>query len=120
MRQDLQQKLYAEFPQLLAHLPGIETGDGWYDILYRMSWRICNYAVLTYGVAGLERVALGCVKEKFGGLRVYMGVQDPQIEDIVREAVDESWRTCERCGHDGELRRGAWLVTLCDGCHGAR
>lgn len=119
MRQDLQQKLHAEFPYLFSQLHNeIEVGDGWYDIIYRMSWRICNYLVLSHGPASLEHLAATCVKEKFGGLRVYMTTSVPAVNDIISEAVEEAWRTCEKCGQAGSLRGEGWLVTLCDFCDG--
>ncbi len=54
------------------------------------------------------------VKEKWGGLRVYV---DPYIEDFEKFLVEvekESFTICEVCGKDGQLRNGGWYRTLCD------
>lgn len=53
-------------------------------------------------------------KEKFGGLRVYIGTGSDVLWDRIDEAEDESLRTCEVCGELGKIRNGGWLKTLCD------
>ena len=54
------------------------------------------------------------VKEKFGGLRVYLTSSTDEMEQAIRQAEEESFKTCEICGEPGALRRGGWLATLCD------
>lgn len=54
------------------------------------------------------------IKEKFGGLRFYIGGTTPEIDDAITRAERESMRTCETCGRKGVLRTGGWLQTLCD------
>lgn len=56
------------------------------------------------------------VKEKFGGLRFYVGKVDRYQQWLIDEATKISHKTCEDCGKAGSLREGGWLVTLCDGC----
>jgi hypothetical protein len=66
------------------------------------------------------------VKEKFGGLRFYIGPQRGPRDHWVRicaaldEAESKSFHVCEDCGAPGELRVGGWLRTLCDTCQSAR
>lgn len=67
------------------------------------------------------------VKEKFGGLRVYLNAvvvddsaQFNAVHALVRLAEERSYRTCEWCGEPGEERGGGWIKTLCDGCHDKR
>lgn len=60
------------------------------------------------------------VKEKFGGLRFYIGSADQAVFDAIDAAEAESFRTCEGCGADGELRDGGWIRTLCNACDAAR
>jgi len=57
------------------------------------------------------------IKEKFGGLRFYIGSETPQIADRILKAEGESLRTCEVCGRDGKQRGQAWITTRCDECH---
>lgn len=95
---------------------GFECGDGWFDLLERLSARIEARA--------LERRARGTpetdlpeaeqVKEKYGTLRFYLARSDDDIDRWILEAEDESARTCELCGNPGELRGVSWYQTLCD------
>lgn len=54
------------------------------------------------------------VKEKFGGLRFYIGSGSNEIFDRIAQAENDSNRTCEVCGAPGVSRRGGWIRTLCD------
>ena len=55
------------------------------------------------------------VKEKFGGLRVYLTSSTDEMEAAIDEAEAESFKTCEECGAPGVLRSdGGWLMTACD------
>jgi hypothetical protein len=61
------------------------------------------------------------VKEKFGGLRIYIEVtRDENSEfidfsDILREAEYKSLGTCAVCGQPGSMRRSpGFILTLCD------
>lgn len=122
MRNKLQQNLFVEFPFLYGHMRGLEIQDGWYDILYKMSWRISNYIVTSQSGLSLQDVAASCVKEKFGGLRVYLNTKIPNtyIDGIVSDAMTEAWETCECCGYPGSLRQDGWWQTLCDVCNAER
>ena len=60
------------------------------------------------------------VKEKFAGLRFYMTYYVEEIEKLIGEAEEKSFKTCEKCGNPGKLREGGWLVTLCDECEKKR
>ena len=63
------------------------------------------------------------IKEKFGGLRYYASntLQDQEASDrfwsIIRTAERLSYRICEICGDNGELRKEGWYQTLCDKCY---
>ena len=56
------------------------------------------------------------VKEKFGGLRFYIGDGGDEIWERIRKAEEESIKTCEDCGADGKRRGGSWIRTLCEEC----
>lgn len=59
------------------------------------------------------------VKEKFGGLRYYIGsVPEDKYEQVyalIRGAETLSYKTCEECGEPGtsDADKGYWLKTLC-------
>ena len=54
------------------------------------------------------------VKEKFGGLRFYIGHGNDAIFYRIDEAEAMSLRTCMVCGKPGELRGTRWLYTSCE------
>lgn len=60
------------------------------------------------------------VKEKFGGLRFYIGAANDKIFDRISQAEVDSYKICEECGQPGVLRGGGWLRTLCEGHAGGR
>ncbi len=57
------------------------------------------------------------IKEKFGGLRFYIGYGDDEIYNRITQAENECDKLCMKCGEGGTLRQGGWWVTLCDKCY---
>lgn len=93
----------APLPNILACV-----GPGWSTILTRL---IADLEPLGWNGTVMQ------VKEKFGGLRFYIGCGSSEIFDRIDQAEDESLKTCEACGRPGELRsNGGWLKTLCPHC----
>jgi len=54
------------------------------------------------------------VKEKYGGLRIYLSMIRLPFEDVVDEIERRSMRLCEVCGQPGALRALPWIKTLCE------
>lgn len=55
------------------------------------------------------------VKEKFGGLRFYVGAASREFFDTIEAAEKASYEICEQCGEPGKLREDlGWILTLCD------
>jgi hypothetical protein len=54
------------------------------------------------------------VKEKFGGLRIYVSGANDAVRQRLEAAKMESTRTCEVRRQPGALREGSWTKTLCD------
>jgi len=121
MKQELQNKLFSKYPEIFKQKTlspkhslmcfGIECGDGWYGII---NW-LCSRLKRSGNVEAVQ------VKEKFGGLRFYVGeATDSQFEDINR-AEDLSFFICEKCGSpfDVEQTKG-WVTTLCGKCREGR
>ena len=54
------------------------------------------------------------VKEKYGGLRLYMSARTEAIDKIIDAAENESIRTCGKCGNRGEMAytTNGWMATL--------
>lgn len=58
------------------------------------------------------------VKEKFGGLRFYIGATTPEITELIKEAESASYTTCTDCGCGSAKRTSnrGWVRTLCEAC----
>lgn len=141
MKQELQEKLYTDFPILfenrnksLKESPmafGIECGDGWYDIIRSVCWEIKQHENHVHNMIKLKQkedpdyilpydsVKFDQIKEKFGGLRIYFTGGDDRVRGIVGLAEDISYKICENCGNRGEPNKSGWIQTLCKQCRGA-
>jgi hypothetical protein len=85
---------------------GVECGRGWQGLYLPLIAR-CQ----------AEGVPIHQVKEKFGGLRFYVGGGSPELEQAIEEAETLSYKTCEDCGTtEGVETKGEWIRSLCSGC----
>lgn len=89
---------------------GIECGDGWFDLVERLS-RACENEIDTLMAQGAPqerwpRVAQ--IKEKMGGLRFYVNghLSDELRAQIMRAEHEISFASAIRCGAAGKLRDG--------------
>ena len=87
---------------------GFECGNGWFDLLYRLSEDISKLQPSCRAVQ---------VKEKFGTLRFYTGPLSDKVDERINKAENESAVTCETCGKPGNMHfKGGWMATLCPLC----
>lgn len=97
-------------PTTLANVQA-EVGPGWSPLIARL-------------IEDLERLGwdgnIYQVKEKFGGLRFYIGSGTDAIHKRITEAENESYSICERCGKPGTLYQTGWWKTLCPDCNNGR
>jgi len=93
---------------------GFECADGWFDIINRLCEKI---EPIIEQQENPDDYYVEQVKEKFAGLRFYMSLHDEKIEECIRQAEEESFKTCEYCGNPGVVRRDGWLKTMCDACY---
>jgi hypothetical protein len=59
------------------------------------------------------------IKEKFGSLRVYTNYSTDEIDKIISDVEDVSYRICEMCSETKTVKmrnRGYQLKTLCSFC----
>ena len=91
-----------------------ECGPGWHPLIKDALTRI--------EALGIANLAILQVKEKFGGLRIYLSLDNDETNAIITAAEDEAHKTCEECGsrENVELRSGGWLRTLCNNCEEKR
>jgi len=116
MRQELNERLFKAYPTLLPPNRslmeslmafGCECGDGWYPIIDKL------FSNLSMDPS-LEVIQ---VKEKFGGLRVYLNSYTDEADRLIAEAELQALATCEVCGEEGTLgSTGYWLSTRCPKC----
>ena len=87
----------------------MEIGEGWYQLMHDLLEELLK----TDWDKDIHQV-----KEKFGGLRFYIGSGSEEVYDIISKYEALSYKTCETCGETGELRRNlGWWRTLCDKHH---
>lgn len=79
--------------------------EGWYELTKNLIEELI--------AIGWDK-RLAQAKEKFGGLRFYLDTYPENSHDIIHKYEDLSYKTCEKCGKDGVLRKSNWLLTLCD------
>lgn len=115
MKQEHTTALKEECPILYGSNKYFDCGDGWFPLLRELSRHIEEYNRKEVGEG--RHVVVMQVKEKFGGLRFYVNSSTTNIDRLIAEAEDRSFKVCETCGEDGELRKEGWWKTLCDGCH---
>ena len=90
---------------------GSGIGKGWYDIVRELDKQIAEL---------YPDYVVDQVKEKFGGLRYYIGAVpadiNQQIYDLIQEAEDKAATTCDVCGEPGKLGKiNEWVIaTRCE------
>lgn len=113
MNKENTEKLRNDFPNLYQNFNSLkihfECMDGWFSIIYELSEKISKLDP--------ECVALQ-VKEKFGGLRFYTSPTTNEVNNLINEYGNKSYKICERCGtEDGVKQRGGgWIHNFCDFC----
>ena len=64
-----------------------------------------------------EGVDILQIKEKFGGLRFYVGAAGDEVYNAIDAAEAASFSICEECGAPGKpANMGGWVRTVC-GAH---
>lgn len=121
MRKELENKLIETYPELLGkHLKwGIDCDDGWYDLIESLCENIIDYCIMY----DCQMPDVLQIKEKFGGLRFYTNGTFREIDKMIEDAEDESFKICEECGANKNIKmrnNNGWLKTLCDDCYHER
>lgn len=107
--------LRLRFGKLLRERP-LEYQEGWDTLVYGTLEAI-ESAINAAGLS-VDQVAILQIKEKFGGLRIYL--QCPvDVLDILYEAERMSLSTCIFCGEAGKIQASAWRHPACDPCESA-
>lgn len=106
--------LFTGDPRYPSMLFGVETGEGWADIIYEACEKIHEH-IKPLPEEVQKEFYFTQIKEKFGGLRIYCSWTTDGIEEIIRYASRKASKTCEVTGEVGEVRGiGGWYSCLCD------
>ncbi len=120
MKAELNLKLQQNHPTIFRDMSGdirktcmtfgCECRDGWYNLIDGLCSKILE--------VDSEVIAVQ-VKEKFGGLRFYIGGVKREVSEKIYSIIDEyeelSYKICEICGKVGKLNNeGYWLKTRCN------
>lgn len=88
---------------------------GWAKLMHELCCRL--ESELT--AAELESFSTAQIKEKFGRLRFYAGIDGRRemVRSMISEAEDQSAITCQTCGATGQtLNISGTFTTLCPAC----
>jgi len=126
MRQELDEKLCADYPKIFAERHGkpqntamcfgFECGDGWYWLIDQLcnliQGRIDNNPHLN-----IHQPIAVQVKEKWAGLRFYTNSHDEQTDGMIQLAEHMSYSICEECGSTKDIgTTNGWFKTICSQC----
>lgn len=92
--------------------PRISCGSGWFNIIDGLS-TVLEALILEQPEEERDKYAAVQVKEKFGGLRFYLGHQTEDMATAIEAAEALSLKTCEVCGEAGERVQYNRVETLC-------
>lgn len=129
MTEEKQLELVKKYPKILKDFRGdmratcmawgIETDDGYYDLLDKCMGKMQHYCNLASTQGESVQVVADQIKEKYGTLRFYWHLEGGTrldsdiIDDIATEAERESAHTCEISGERGSLCvKWGWYKTL--------
>ena len=93
MKQELEQKLYSDFPKLFAQKDedmsvtcmcwGIECPDAWYDVIYTACALLQTMTDNNIHSDKYPQVQFTQVKEKFGRLCMYNNVNSDYVNGVI-------------------------------------
>ena len=118
MKLSLTKELHKAFPNLYSRPVGFDCGDGWLNLLVRLSTQL-EPLIIQYKIdyPGQPAPQVSQVKEKYGTLRFYMDCATDEMWDYIEEAESRSHHICEICGAERKSIKPreikGWVVTYC-------
>ena len=109
----LHNETFEPFRDMFKQSFGVSTIPGWYPLVEKL---LLDIRALPKD-DGMVRV--NQIKEKFGGLRVYVEVSGSddfkeRVRDMIEQAEKEASHTCEFCSDPGVLRTSEWMRVTCE------
>ncbi len=106
MIKELTDQLYQLCPNVYYNnendLFGIETGNGWYGLIEKLSLQL-EMILLKIPEQERKNYRVVQVKQKFGSLRFYLSNSTPEMDLLIKHAEEDSVRVCEICGESGGI-----------------
>ena len=87
---------------------GLSCGDGWFALINTLCKSIrCHMKNYNRSKADEDKMQVHVqqVKEKFGGLRFYIGGADDYVHGLIDMAESMSYEICEYCGGTKDVQR---------------
>ena len=102
-------------PKWPYELYGVECDKGWKDLYQPVLDYVTEY---NKDKDGENKIEVHQVKEKFGGLRIYLSKYTPEIRKMIDEAEEKSYNTCEICGKHIKkpIVENHWIYSMCRNC----
>lgn len=131
-RKEWGDSLREKYPNVRFPRYGIECDSGWSILIDPIIHLISQHNEAFPD----HPISVDCLKEKFGGLRMYISIAVPEnpeaaevhpfaissdrsydrIMGAVNLAEKISYDICEKCGQRGEIVKGSWLKVRCPSC----
>lgn len=94
---------------------GFDCGAGWHPMIYELLDKIQD---IVDANPEYKDIRVTQIKEKFGGLRVYLNFEPDDIWTLIDEYQEKSFNICEECGAENSEMRiiHGWFTILCDAC----
>lgn len=98
------------------------VGVGWYQLVAEVLQPIEDEnGRLTWDAPDpscVKLIEVAQIKEKFGGLRLYVDNAPVWVNELVSKAEAKAWTICCNCGESGAIKpSNYWLETLCERCN---
>ena len=94
----------------------IECGQGWNSLIVPLIDYVEDHNSKVTNEE--DKITITQIKEKFGGLEFYTHNTTKELEKMIREARNKSYKKCEICGSEenvGQTTDG-WITTCCEKC----
>jgi ribosomal protein L37AE/L43A len=95
---------------------GIECGDGWKKLYQPIIDFIMKY---NKDKDEEDKIEINQIKEKFGSIRIYLSKYTDELRQMIDDAEEQSYYTCEECGKyiKKPIVEGHWIYPMCRKCY---